>query len=113
MLCPDCKQGKCKIEHVAVAMPIAPENVQIPEFDLNLLNALKIEEPQYPKSLAQELDCTYQKVSRRAIKLKENDLINSEKITLDPQIGERTYYKLTDKARETYFEDHLITNLTE
>ena len=84
-------------------MPIVADGIQIPEFDINLLNSLKIEQPQYPSSLAQELDCTYQKVSRRSIKLKDAGLIDSEKKTMDPKIGERTYYKLTDKAIATYF----------
>jgi len=105
MLCPTCKNGICEIEHVAVEMHVASDNIQIPEFDLNFLNSLKIEEPQYPSSLAQELDCTYQKVSKRSIKLKERGLIDSVKKTIDNKIGERTYYTLTEKARQTYFND--------
>lgn len=104
MLCPTCRQGTCEIEHVALELPKVEEAIQIPEFDINFLNSLNIEEPQYPSALAQELDCTYQKVSRRSIKLKESGLIESEKKTLDPKIGERTYYKLTDKAKDTYFD---------
>jgi hypothetical protein len=98
-------QASKEIEPVTVEMPIVPDNIQIPEFDITLLNALKIQEPQYPTSLAQELDCTYQKASKRAIKLKELDLLDSEKLTLDYKIGERTYYRLTNKARATYFNE--------
>lgn len=105
MLCPTCKQGTCEVEHVTVNIPEAEDKIQIPEFDINFLNSLKIEQPQYPSSLAQELDCTYQKVSRRSIKLKEAGLVSSEKKTLDSKIGERTYYSLTDKARNIYFTD--------
>lgn len=105
MLCPTCRKGNCEIEHVTITMPVVEEAIQIPEFDINLLNSLKIEQPQYPSSLAQELDCTYQKVSRRSIKLKDAGLIESEKKTLDPKIGERTYYKLTDKANDIYFDE--------
>lgn len=105
MLCPTCKQGKCQIEHVSVDLQIAEESIQIAEFDLNLLNSLKIEQPQYPSSLAQELDCTYQKVSKRSTKLKDIGLINSERKTLDDSVGERTYYNLTDKAIKTYFNE--------
>ena len=103
MLCPTCRKGVCEVEHVAVEMPIVEDKIKIPEFDISFLNSLKIEEPQYPSSLAQELDCTYQKVSKRSIKLRDNDLITSEKLTIDKKIGERTYYKLTDKAIKTYF----------
>lgn len=105
MLCPTCKKGTCSIEHVSVDLPIANEQIQIAEFDLSFLNSLKIEQPQYASGLAQELDCTYQKVSRRSIKLKELGLIASERKTLDIKTGERTYYDLTDKAKETYFNE--------
>lgn len=105
MLCPTCRKGNCEIEHVTVELPIVPDAIQIPEFDINLINSLKIESPQYPSALAQELDCTYQKVSRRSIKLKDEGLIKSEKQTLDSKIGERTYYSLTEKAQQTYFEN--------
>lgn len=105
MLCPNCRSGVCEIEHVTVEIPVVFDNLQIPEFDINLLNSLKIEEPQYPSSLAQELDCTYQKVSKRSIKLKDLGLIESEKKTIDTKIGERTYYSLTEKAKLTYFTD--------
>jgi DNA-binding MarR family transcriptional regulator len=104
ILCPKCKRGTCSIEHVTVDIPIADEQIQIVRFDMDLLNSLKIEEPQYASSLAQELDCTYQKVSKRSIKLKELGLIESERKTIDTNIGERTYYRLTQKAIKTYFE---------
>lgn len=103
MLCPTCRKGYCEIEHVTVNLPIVADNIQIPEFDITFLNSLKIEEPQYPSSLAQELDCTYQKVSKRSIKLKDLGLIESEKKTIDTKVGERTYYTLTNKAKQTYF----------
>lgn len=105
MLCPTCRKGNCEIEHVTVDLPIVAENIQIPEFDITLLNSLNIEAPQYPSSLAQELDCTYQKVSKRSIKLKDLGLIESEKKTMDAKIGERTYYTLTEKAKQTYFDE--------
>lgn len=105
MLCPTCKKGTCTVEHVSVTLPTVNEQIQIAEFDLSLLNSLKIEQPQYASGLAQELDCTYQKISRRSIKLKEQGLIVSERKTLDTKTGERTYYDLTDKANTTYFSE--------
>nr|WP_319401787.1 winged helix-turn-helix domain-containing protein [uncultured Carboxylicivirga sp.] len=104
MLCPKCRKGTCEVEHVTGDYKDTSKEIQIPEFDLNFLNSLKIEQPQYPSSLAQELDCTYQKISKRAIKLKDSGLITSEKLTIDKSIGERTYYKLTDKSLELYYE---------
>lgn len=105
MLCPKCKTGTCEIEHVTGDYQDTSKEIQIPEFDLNFLNSLRIEQPQYPSSLAQELDCTYQKISKRSIKLKDSGLITSEKLTLHKSIGERTYYHLTDKASELYFSE--------
>lgn len=105
MMCPTCKIGTCSIEHVSVPMPVVNEQIQISEFDLNFLNSLKIEQPQYASGLAQELDCTYQKVSRRSIKLRELGLIQNERKTLNIETGERTYYNLTERANETYFEN--------
>lgn len=103
MLCPKCKKGICSINEVAVAIPMANEEIQLPELDMQLLNSLNIESPQYASSLAQELDCTYQKISRRALKLKESDLLSIEKKKIDEQIGERSYYSLTKKAINIYF----------
>ena len=82
---------------------MAKEEIQLPELDIQLLNSLNIESPQYASSLAQELDCTYQKISRRALKLKESDLLVIEKKKIDEQIGERSYYSLTKKAINIYF----------
>lgn len=104
MLCPTCKRGICSIEHVSIEISEADENVLISEFDLGFLNSLNIEQPQYASGLAQELDCTYQKVSRRSIKLKEQGLLKSVRETLDSKIGERTYYYLAPKAKKIYFE---------
>ena len=103
MLCPTCRKGYCSIQHVTVDVPTVNEDIQILEFDLNLLNSLKIDQPQYASSLSQELDCTYQKVSKRAIKLREANLIENKKETLDRKLGERTYYYLTDEAKRIYF----------
>lgn len=105
MLCPNCRKGVCEIKHVSVQIPEVAQEIQIPEFDMNFLNSLNIEAPQYPTSLAQELDCTYQKVSKRSVKLKDSGLLKSEKKTLDQKIGERTYYSLTDKAEKLYFDE--------
>lgn len=103
MLCPKCKKGICSINEIAVDIPVAKEDVQLPELDIQLLNSLHIESPQYASSLAQELDCTYQKISRRALKLKEANLLVIEKKKIDEQIGERSYYSLTKMAIDIYF----------
>ena len=103
MLCPTCRQGHCETQNVVVELHIADDSILLSEFDIQLLNSLHIESPQYPSELAEELDCKYQKISKRAKKLKQNKLLQMEKRTLDQNIGERNYYSLSDLARATYF----------
>jgi len=105
MLCPKCKIGYCETQNVTVQLTSAEDKDLLPEFDIQLLNSLNIESPQYPSSLAKELDCTYQKVGKRAPSLKQKNLISMEKKTMDPSIGERNYYCLTDNAKAIYFRD--------
>lgn len=103
MLCPKCKEGICRVEHAKVKIEIANDNILLPELDFQLLNSLRIESPQYSSSLARELDCTYQKVGKRASKLKEQGYITTQKMKVDKSLGERNYYKISQKAKDTYF----------
>lgn len=103
MLCPRCKSGKCEIKHSEINVEDVDEKILLPEFDVLFLNSLKIDSPQYPSELAMELDCTYQKIGKRAQKLKRKGLLNAERKTLDRSIGERNYYSLSDTAEKLYF----------
>ncbi|MCD4732427.1 MAG: hypothetical protein K8R74_17630 [Bacteroidales bacterium] len=103
MLCPKCMKGTCSVEHANVDIDDVSEEILLPEFDVLFLNSLKIDSPQYPSELALELDCTYQKVGKKAAKLKEKGLLNSEKKMLDIALGERNYYSLSSDALEIYF----------
>jgi len=103
MLCPTCKTGECTIEHAKVDIDLAEDRVLLPEFDMQLINSLKVDSPQYPSGLAMELDCTYQKIGKRATKLKDSGYLKSKKMTREKEVGERNYYSLTDLAFETYF----------
>lgn len=104
MLCPACKSGRCEIKHINTTnIPVTCEDVALDEFELDVLRSLKIESPQFATQISQELDCTYQKVSKRSIKLKEKELIIIKKETKNVEYGERSYYYLTDKAKNTYF----------
>lgn len=105
MLCPKCKLGTCTVEHVSVDIKLADEKILLPEFDMQFINSLKVDNPQYPSGLAQELDCTYQKVGKRAMKLKEIGLLQIKEMMLDKVLGKRNYYSLTDKATKTYFDN--------
>jgi len=104
MLCPKCKVGTCKVEHAKVDVEIADDSVLLPEFDMQFINSLKVDSPQYPSGLAQELDCTYQKVGKRASKLKDLGFLSAQRMTKEKSLGERNYYSLTDEALDTYFE---------
>lgn len=104
MLCPKCKIGTCSVEHANVNVKLADEKILLPEFDMQFINSLKVDSPQYPSGLAQELDCTYQKVGKRAAKLKDMGFLKAKEMTIDKALGKRNYYSLTDEAITTYFE---------
>lgn len=104
MLCPKCKSGTCSVEHANVDVELADEKILLPEFDMQFINSLKVDSPQYPSGLAQELDCTYQKVGKRAAKLKDMGFLQAKEMTIDRTLGKRNYYSLTDEAVTTYFE---------
>jgi len=104
MLCPQCTQGKCEVMNLEVELPDVKQEIQLLEFDVRLLNALRIDQPQFAKLLAKDLDCHYQKVSKRAQILEtEYGFILRKKETLRKEFGERNYYYLTKEAYETYF----------
>lgn len=105
MLCPKCKSGTCSIEHATVDIELADDKILLPEFDMQFINSLKVDSPQYPSGLAQELDCTYQKVGKRAAKLKDMGFLQAKEMTMDKALGKRNYYSLTDAAVETYFDE--------
>ncbi|MEQ6358007.1 MarR family winged helix-turn-helix transcriptional regulator [Lysinibacillus sp. M3] len=60
---------------------------------------MKILPNQYPGQLAQELDCTVQKIRRIVDKLEERDLVKRDK---DRTANDRTIYVLTETA-DGYF----------
>ncbi|HGJ5868871.1 hypothetical protein [Arsenophonus nasoniae] len=103
MLCPKCKKGTCSITPASVDIKLADDNILLSEFDMQVINLLKIDSPQYPSSLAQELDCTYQKVGKIASKLKEMGFLQTQRTLINKSLGERNYYSLTNKAHEVYF----------
>ena len=103
MLCPNCKKNNCVITHIETELPSTDKTIELPEFDLKLLNALNIDEPQFASLLAQELDCYYQKVTRRVIDLTNKELIKKEKEIREKRYGKRSYYYLTEKAKKLYF----------
>jgi DNA-binding MarR family transcriptional regulator len=103
MLCPNCRIGTCEEKHVEVEVPSASEDILLPELDLSILNALRIEQPQYASQLAQELDCTYHKITKRVNSLEIKGLISRKRE--NREAGNRTYYYLTEYAYRTYFNE--------
>lgn len=101
MLCPSCKVGVCSVEDVEVSMPDEAPELLLTEIEFAALNSLRISEAQYATQLAQELDCTRQKVRRVVDKLESKELVIRKK--KDGEAGNRTYYYITDLAIRTYF----------
>ncbi|MGG0940762.1 winged helix-turn-helix domain-containing protein [Bacillus subtilis] len=101
MLCPKCKKGKCIVELVDVEIPSEEPDVLLPEIELLTLNSLRISQPQYATQLAQELDCTAQKIRRVVDKLENLELVVRKRE--NGEAGVRTYYYITDKAASIYF----------
>ncbi|MQR93632.1 MarR family transcriptional regulator [Fictibacillus phosphorivorans] len=101
MLCPTCKTGICSVEDVEVTVPTESPELLLPEIELATLNSLRISHPQYATQLAQELDCTSQKVSRVVDKLERKELVIRRREA--GEAGTRTYYYITDLAIDTYF----------
>ncbi|MFG6062202.1 MarR family winged helix-turn-helix transcriptional regulator, partial [Salmonella enterica] len=101
MLCPSCKVGVCSVEDVEVSVPAEAPELLLTEIEFAALNSLRISEAQYATQLAQELDCTRQKISRVVDKLESKELVIRKK--KDGEAGNRTYYYITDLAKRTYF----------
>jgi len=94
MLCPKCKKSKCEIVPVEVDLPESDPDIQLNEFDFAILNSLHIEEPQFASLLGQELDCNYQKISKRATYLEgfAGGLIRKSREKRNNDDRVRTYY---------------------
>lgn len=105
MLCPTCKKGTCTVEHVFVKIPSIDEKHEVSEFDFKILNSLRIYSPQYASLLAQELDCYYQKITSRVISLSSRNLVEKKKEIINEEIGEKSYYYITENAKNIYFNE--------
>lgn len=103
MLCPTCRSSTCEVIHVEATLQSIDKTIELPEYDIKLLNALRIDEPQFASLLAQELDCSYQKVTGRVMHLVGKKMIQKSKEIKEERYGERNYYYLTEKAKMTYF----------
>ena len=103
MRCPVCPAGICVV--VNLSRKYAPmlskvhEELLLPKTELGILHALHSEaEPKRPAFVAAELDCSYQLVGKRAVRLEERGLVKRLRDEQDHRILE-----ITDLARSSYF----------
>ena len=101
-LCPECKQGKCKLLHNRKKYKKEIEKIDkdmlLPETEMGILSILDNESRAlFPKEVAMELDCSHQLVGQRARKLSEKKLITREKE------GNRRKYQISALGKKSYF----------
>jgi len=106
MLCPKCKNGTCEIKNVEVDLDEKPVEMLLLSVEYEILNSLRICPKQYPAELAQEIDCTVQKIRRIIDKLVDKGLVKRDKD--GPSANARTIYIIEPKA-QMYFNENLIT----
>ena len=102
MKCPKCGE-KVKVIPISDSIEEEIEKIDksklLPEINFGILYELnKKSDPLRAKEIAEELDCSYQLIGKRAKKLdEEKGLIKREKK------NNTRYYQLTEKAKQTYF----------
>lgn len=97
MLCPACKKGTCQIVKKYTLNEQAVDCYKPLPIEFNLMNSLRIVGPQYAKELSEELDISYQKVSRIV------DALENEGLVIRKNNGSRVYYENTQKVNKIYF----------
>ena len=103
MRCPACQEGVCIV--VNLSRKYAPmlrnieEELLLPKTELGILQTLHTEdEPRRPAFVAAELDCSYQLVGKRAVRLEERGLVRRLRDDHDHRLLE-----ITDLAQTSYF----------
>ena len=105
--CQNCGKQACKVVEINHSSPlkevIISEEIKLPQDDLQILEVLNVhqkpEDPIYPKEIAGYMDKSYQYVTKRMRNMA------ADKELVEYTVGEanRIIYKITDKARGTYF----------
>lgn len=103
MKCPICHVGVCEVINLSKKYEAVLKGVQaellLPKIELGILQTLHTEgDPQRPAYIAEELDCSYQLVGKRAVRLEERGLVTRTK-----NDGNNRFIKITDLAEVTYF----------
>lgn len=103
MLCPECHNPVNIVsnsETIQLELEKIDKSKLLPPIELSILYEInKTEKPLKAKEIAEELDCSYQLIGKRAKKLnEEKELIFRIKVE-----GNKVVYKLTEKAKDDYF----------
>src|SRR5215470_6484476 len=103
MRCPTCPDGKCVVVNLSKKYePMligVQEELVLPKTELGILQTLHAEgEPQRPAFVAAELDCSYQLVGKRAVRLEERGLVTRLRDEQD-----RRLLEITDLAKGQLF----------
>lgn len=111
MRCPACGNGTCVV--INLSRKYAPmlegirQELLLPKIELGILQTLYTEdEPKRPAFVAAELDCSYQLVGKRAVRLEERGLVKRSRDESDHRIIE-----ITDLAEASYFSSPEVKEL--
>lgn len=103
MKCPKCQVGVCEVVNLSKKYESVLKSVQsellLPKTELGILQALHAEgNAQRPAYIAAELDCSYQLVGKRAVRLEDRGLVTRTKDDSNNRL-----IQITDTAEATYF----------
>lgn len=105
MKCPACQIGTCELINLSKKYEPMLKSIQaellLPKTELGILQTLHSEsEPQRPSDIAAELDCSYQLIGKRSVRLEERGLVTRARDANNNRIIE-----ITDAAEASYFSD--------
>ena len=104
MMCPSCREGQCTVSNLSkrfesVLNEISNEQL-LPVTELGILETLYLDDELGASEIAGELDCSYQLVGKRGKIMADRGLVQR------PMVNGRRQFRLTEMAREDYFEDN-------
>ncbi|OAD92111.1 hypothetical protein A7A78_09290 [Aequorivita soesokkakensis] len=105
MLCPVCKNGKCKVINLSIKYgdlinEVSKESL-LPRTELGILKTLHDERSNmFANQIAAELDCSYQLIGKRGRNLSDRELVTRS----ENETGRRIF-TITEEAQEIYFND--------